>query len=132
MTNLELSFYRDEARRLKLRDWQILYQYTLDELGQICNGLGAKWADWITVRGHTISEWLDSYLPEFVPASLIHDVKYANGGTDAEREQADDDFCQNCISSIEPGDRAADRKRRIAQAFHFALRVFGRSAWASK
>lgn len=129
MTPLELSFYRDEAQRLQLKGWQILYQYTLDELSKICNGIGAKWMEWISVRGRTICDLINRDFPEFIPSSMIHDIKYYLGGSAAEREAADDQFYDNCMNSIDSENKRERELKSAALAMHFALRVFGHSAW---
>ena len=56
---------------------------------RVCNGIGADWMpDWL-------QEAISGLNPTLVLAADIHDIRYALGGTEAERKDADDEMLEN-------------------------------------
>lgn len=64
-----------------------------------CNGIGAAWMPDAT------REWISTANPSLVVVADIHDRRYSEGGTEADRQAADAEFRANGMKSrnLHPG-----------------------------
>lgn len=97
---------------------------------RVCNGIGADWMpDWLR-------EAISGLNPTLVLAADIHDIRYALGGTEAERKAADDEMLENGIKLANHHYSRFDPRRYIVQfvmlQFYIKLRQFGAFAFKSK
>lgn len=96
------------------------------EIMVTCNGLGAKWADHFGIGGVTLSDIANLRFRWAIPASVIHDVRYAAGGTAEDRRYADDEFHRNLVAIA--GSAWNPRtwlRRREAKAMYLCVRDWG-------
>ena len=97
---------------------------------RVCNGIGADWMpDWLR-------EAISGLNPTLVLAADIHDIRYALGGTEAERKDADDEMLENGLKLANYRYGRFDPRRYIVQfvmlQFYIKLRQFGAFAFKSK
>jgi len=100
------------------------------EIMATCNGLGAQWADSMSVGGVTISDIINLRFRWAIPASIIHDVRYSAGGNAEARRYADEEFHRNLKAVA--GSLWNPRtwlRRREALAMYRCVRVWGYTAF---
>lgn len=81
-----------KAHRLKLEGAERLDRYSLRDLARIYNGVGPAWLP--AEFRQRLSEWLKIFLP----AVLIHDVEYDEGGSYDDFCAANDRLEANCVT----------------------------------
>ena len=117
---------RAEAERLQLSGRELLNDSEL--VISECNGTGAKWMGFICGV-------IDAFNPAFTLPSWIHDLRYFNGGSDAQRKSADDEWLDNALICVNDRYGWYNPYRYIERAkarrFYFALRTAGELAWNS-
>lgn len=132
MTVLNFTTLRQQAELYHLSGRELLDRPD-EELAAICNGIGAQWCDRLAVCGVTFSDFLNSFWPNWVVCSAIHDVRYHLGGTKAMRKSADEEFRDNCnrVTSAQYGALDIRRWRGWweARAAYKVLRKFGGKAY---
>ena len=94
---------------------------------QVCNGIGADWMpDWMR-------DAISGMNPTLVLAADIHDIRYELGGTEEERQEADDEMLENGIKLADYRYGWYDPRRywvrKQMRKFHAILRQFGGWAW---
>ena len=123
-SSVELKQKQELAEKLKLTHREKLY---IKSLTDKCNGIGAKWM-WSNLR-----DMLSVFNPTLVLAADIHDCDYELGGTEEDREIADNAFLSNALklANHKYGWYNPLRYRVRKQAFKFysLLRVFGKFAF---
>lgn len=83
-----------KAQQLKLEGVEILDNYSLDEIGQIYNGIGPdRFPDWLR-------EAVTDSAGIFEPAAVIHDIEYNIGGTWQNFTDANERFKRNCYKLV--------------------------------
>jgi hypothetical protein len=126
-TKEELLEKQNLAEKLKLQQRELLYNKSLTDK---CNGIGANWM-WSNLR-----DMLSVFNPTLVLAADIHDCAYELGGTEEDREIADNAFLSNALklANHKYGWYNPLRYRVRKQAFKFysLLRVFGKFAFNYK
>lgn len=70
-----------------------------------CNGIGAAWMPDAT------REWISSANPSLVVVADIHDRRYSEGGTEADRQAADAEFRANGMKMAKYVYRVYDPRR---------------------
>ena len=134
MTGLDFTVLRSQAELYGLSGRELLDRPD-GELAAVCNGIGAKWMDGLSVCGVTFSDFLNRCWPNWVMCSAIHDVRYHLGGTEAMRQAADEEFRDNCnrVNAAQYGVLDIRRWRGWweARAAYKVLRKFGKRAFAS-
>ena len=94
---------------------------------KVCNGIGAEWMP------ESARKLISSLNPTLVLAADIHDLRYETGGTEEEREAADDEMLEN-------GYKLANARyswynplrywvKHKMRRFYKILRAFGGWAW---
>ena len=83
-----------------------------------------------TVLGISIANGNNTYPP--LPADL-HDYRYYCGGTEEEREEADDEFLTGLYAHVAClPDMQREVARRRCRVYHKVVRTFGASHWNLK
>ena len=94
---------------------------------QVCNGIGAEWMPEIARK------LISALNPTLVLAADIHDIRYEIGGTESEREAADDEMLENGYKLAEARYSWYNPLRywvkHKMRKFHKILREFGGWAW---
>lgn len=104
--------------------------YLLDDQERamrVCNGIGAEWMpDWMR-------DAISGMNPTLVLAADIHDIRYELGGTEEERQKADDEILENGIKLADYRYGWYDPRRywvrKQMRKFHAILCEFGGWAW---
>ncbi len=116
-----------KASELNLEGAALLGEFTVLELTDIANGIGASW----------MPEWSRALVtglhPSLEAAALIHDLHYHAGGDPEARRLVDKSFLRNCGISARSAYGWWDPRRyaalRSAKRFYRLLRLFGGMAW---
>lgn len=126
-TKEELLEKQNLAEKLKLQQRELLYNKSLTDK---CNGIGANWM-WDNLR-----EFISAFNPTLVLSADIHDCAYELGGTEEDRDIADNAFLSNALklANHKYGWYNPLRYRVRKQAFKFysLLKVFGAFAFNYK
>lgn len=113
------------ARAAGLTGWRLLLD--TDRAAEICNGIGA---DWMPERARQIISGLN---PTLILAADIHDLRYDDGGTEEDRELADDEMLANGLRLAEYRYPWYDLRRYWVRLkmreFHAILRTAGGAAF---
>lgn len=130
-TDVEIMFFRAVAWSLGLSAPQEFFDWPIDTLQKICNGVGGE-GSWLT----PVLTWVYA---NYQASTAIHDVDYHIGGSDADREQCDKRLLNNML--LEWADchgwsrwfkKLAWRERgQITLAYH-AIRAGGSKYWNTK
>ena len=128
------------ARRLPSGD--DLRNYTIRDVMERCNGVGAAWMDLVRLRfGRSLTDLCNHLLSWAMPASVRHDIMYGIGGT-AKRRRADDRiFLEDCLWLARELYREEPwwnpmryarllLRRREARKMYLLLRAFGWLAYS--
>lgn len=115
----------EEAERLDLSGYELLEDSAIAV--KECNGIGANWMPtWMRVTISTLC-------PSIVLAADIHDLRYYNGGTEADRLRADTEFLTNVeLIALDYNILRRWIVRSTGQKMYELLRSFGRWAWNYK
>lgn len=89
MSNYEIKRLIDKAKELKLDGIDKLDKYTLDEIADIYNGIGAGWMPEVVRRG------ISALHVSLLPVALIHDVEFFEGGDRDDFKKSNDRFYAN-------------------------------------
>ena len=91
-----------------------------------CNGIGAAWMPDAT------REWISSANPSLVVVADIHDRRYSEGGTEADRQAADAEFRANGLKMAKYVSRFYDPRRYwvMWQVWKFSALLAGGGALA--
>jgi len=124
---MTMSYTRPEAVKLGLLLPMSYRNAHAAELDRVCNGGGAA--------GYGLLIPDTMYLVSMTPAFDVHDWMYHEGGTDEDKDRADDWMLENLHRIIKakswtPWMRWM-RKRR-AQKYYLAVRMFGSGAFNHK
>jgi len=94
---------------------------------RVCNGIGAAW---MLKEARDIISDLN---PTLVLVADIHDLRYEDGGTEADRKRADDEMLENGLKLANYRYRWYDPRRYWVREqmhkFHAILREFGGTAF---
>ena len=136
MNGLNFTAIRNQAEIYGLSGRGLLENRTDEELSEVCNGIGAQWLDKISVKGMSLSDFLNNLWPNWVVCACIHDIRYHLGGTEAMRKAADEEMRDNCrrVTAAQYGVLDIRRWRGYleARAVYKVLRKFGKRAWSEK
>ena len=66
----EIKFLREKALKLQLVGYELLENFTDEELQKICNGIGAEWFP------ENIRKTLDKLCPSMRATAMIHDLQW--------------------------------------------------------
>lgn len=91
-----------------------------------CNGIGAEWMPDAT------REWISTANPSLVVVADIHDRRYSEGGTEADRQAADAEFRANGMKMAKYAYRWYDPRRYwvMWQVWKFSALLAGGGALA--
>ncbi|MDR0932140.1 MAG: hypothetical protein LBM70_03865 [Victivallales bacterium] len=124
-TDLEVYNKYLKAAQLHLSGAELLCH--TENVKKYANGIGADWMPKFTRK--IISE----INPTLVLAADIHDLRYAQGGDELDREFADNEMLQNGLKLADDRYMWFDPRRYICRLqmrkFHTILREFGGLAW---
>ena len=124
MTSQKIKFAFEKARDLKLSGYILLAD--IDTAKKQCNGIGAAWMG-------GLCDVISAMNPAFLIPSMIHDMRYFLGGTEADRKRADDEFLANSLICVDDRYNWYNPCRYIfrnkAHSYHACLRATGKSAW---
>lgn len=111
MNSIELDELRDEALECGLEHADRLAEYTLEELEQICNGIGPEFFP------DELRKFIDSMTPTLRAAAMVHDLDFFMGaGTYSDFSAANRRLEKNgCIAAAEKY-AFYDPRRYIVQA----------------
>lgn len=130
-TDIEIMFFRAVAWSLKLAAPPEFFDWPIDTLQGICNGVGGE--------GSALTPALTWAYRNYQATAAIHDLRYHLGGSEADRERADREFLSNArrewrdvwgwLGFVRP---AALRERgQITLAYH-AIRAGGKKYWVKR
>ena len=120
----EIQDMHQTALRLGLSGAELLLK---PEAVKWCNGIGAQWM-WAVLR-----DFISDMNPALVIPSAIHDMRYELGGSEDDREFADNEWLANCLVCV--NDRYGwynplrYHYRKQARKYHALLRISGGLAW---
>ena len=133
---IDFATIRNQAELYKLSGRELLMERSDDELSAICNGIGAQWTDGLSINGTTFSDFLNRLWPNWIVAACIHDVRYHLGGTEKDRQKADQEMRDNCNTVTFAQYSVFDVRRwrgwLEARTVYKVLRKFGAKAFNNK
>ncbi len=113
------------ARAAKLSGAELLED--IPRAMRVCNGIGAYWMP------ESVRDAISGLNPTLVLAADIHDIRYYLGGTEADREFADNEMLSNGLALADYHYRWYDPRRywvrKQMRKFYLILRAFGRAAF---
>lgn len=102
-TDEEIREKQQLARAAGLRGAELLDN--IEAIKRDCNGIGAAWMPDAT------REWISTANPSLVVVADIHDRRYSEGGTEADRQAADAEFRANGMKMAKYAYRWYDPRR---------------------
>ena len=114
-TDIEIMFFRAVAWSLKLAAPPEFFDWPIDTLQGICNGVGGE--------GSALTPALTWAYRNYQATAAIHDLRYHLGGSEADRERADREFLSTpAASGATSGDGSDLSARQLCASA-------GRSRW---
>ena len=129
-----VSMLQDEIKKLYIAAVEMKLSgaalLLIDKAATWCNGLGAEWMP------GALRDLLSVLNPTLDPVVAIHDIRYELGGTEQDRDFADNEFKENGIKAAEYTygwyNPLRYHVRHQAKKYHLLLTMFGAPAFNYK